>query len=126
MITSKSLEQKYLASFTDGSHEAQADTGPEYGGQGAGFKPVDLLEAALANCVSMVLRIAADKRGIPLEGVTVTVRLNRENKAEAVFEQHVEFAGDITDEQKGVLLRAATGCPVKKILSGAVSFRDME
>ncbi len=125
MITSTSLAEKYLARFTDGTHEALADTAQEYGGAFAGFKPVDLLEAALANCVTMVVRIAADKRNIPLAGVTVQVKLNRENKDESVFEYSIVLQGELTDEQRATLLRAASGCPVKKILSGAVSFKDV-
>jgi putative redox protein len=125
MITSTSLPEKYLARFTDGTHEALADTAPEYGGAFAGFKPVDLLEAALANCVTMVVRIAADKRSIPLAGVSVQVKLNRENKDESVFEYSIDLRGELTDEQRATLLRAASGCPVKKILSGAVSFKDV-
>ncbi|MBI5519559.1 MAG: OsmC family protein [Desulfovibrio sp.] len=125
MITSTSQPEKYLARFTDGAHEALADTTPEYGGKSAGFKPVDLLEAALANCVTMVVRIAADKRNIPLEGVEVQVTLNRENKDESVFEYKIDLRGQLTDDQKATLLRAASGCPVKKILGGAVSFKDV-
>ena len=125
MITSTSLDEKYLARFTDGSHEALADTLPEYGGKGGGFKPVDLLEAALANCITMVLRIAADKRGIPLTGVSVQVQLNRENKAESVFEYRIAMQGELTEDQRAILLRAAGGCPVKKILGGAVAFKEM-
>ncbi|HWR04943.1 MAG TPA: OsmC family protein [Humidesulfovibrio sp.] len=125
MITSTSQPEKYLARFTDGTHEALADTAPEYGGAFAGFKPVDLLEAALANCITMVVRIAADKRNIPLTGISVRVGLNRENKDESVFEYAIDMQGDLTDEQRATLLRAASGCPVKKILSGAVSFKDV-
>ncbi|MDP2847717.1 MAG: OsmC family protein [Humidesulfovibrio sp.] len=125
MITSTSQPDKYLARFTDGTHEAFADTTPEYGGAFAGFKPVDLLEAALANCITMVVRIAADKRGIPLAGVIVTAHLNRDNKDESVFEYTIDLQGELTDDQRAGLLRAASGCPVKKILSGAVSFKDV-
>lgn len=125
MIISTSQSEKYLARFTDGTHEALSDTALEYGGAFAGFKPVDLLEAALANCITMVVRIAADKRNIPLAGISVRVGLNRENKDESVFEYAIDLQGELTGEQRAALLRAASGCPVKKILSGAVSFKDV-
>ena len=125
MITSTSLSEKYLARFTDGTHEAHTDTTPQYGGASAGFKPVELLEASLAACINTVLRIAADKRSIPLTGASVQVRLNRDNKDESVFEYAIDMQGELTEEQRATLLRAIAGCPVKKILSGAVSFKEM-
>ena len=125
MITSTSLSEKYLARFTDGTHEAHPDPTPQYGGASAGFKPVELLEASLAACINTVLRIAADKRCIPLTGASVQVRLNRDNKDESVFEYAIDMQGERTEEQRATLLRAIAGCPVKKILSGAVSFKEM-
>jgi Predicted redox protein, regulator of disulfide bond formation len=125
MITSTSLPEKYCTRFTDGKHEALADAPVEMGGQFVGFKPVQMLEAALSSCITIVLRIAADKRGIPLEGVESVVVLNQDNKAESVFEYKVELKGDLTDEQRATLLRAVAGCPVKKIMGGAVTFKEM-
>jgi putative redox protein len=125
MITSTSLPEKYCTRFTDGKHEALADAPVEMGGQFAGFKPVQMLEAALGTCINIVLRVAADARGIPLEGIESVVKLNQDNKEESVFEYSVEFKGDITEEQRAALLRAVAGCPVKKIMGGAVSFKEM-
>jgi uncharacterized OsmC-like protein len=42
-----------------------------------------------------------------------------------VFEYKVELKGNLTDEQRATLLRAVAGCPVKKIMGGAVSFKEM-
>jgi len=125
MITSKSLPEKYLTSFSDGKFEAMTDAPVAMGGQYAGFKPVELLEAALSSCINIVLRVAADARSIPLTGATVQVTLNSDNKDESVFEYTIDMQGELTDEQRTTLLRAIAGCPVKKILSGAVSFKDV-
>ena len=125
MITSKSLTEKYLTSINDGKHETLTDAPEAMGGKSAGFKPVELLEAALSSCINIVLRVAADARAIPLTGVTVQVKLNQENKDESVFEYKIDMQGDLTDEQRAALLRAVAGCPVKKIMGGAVSFKEM-
>ncbi len=126
MITSTSLPEKFLARFSDGEHEGLTDTTPKYGGASAGFKPVELLEASLASCITTVLRIAADKRGIPLSGVKATVSLNLESKDESVFTYSIELQGELTDEQRATLLRAAEACPVKKALSRTVVFQAAE
>ncbi len=130
MITSTSLPEKFLTRFTDGAHEALADTTPEHGGQSGGFRPHALLEAALANCLCMTVRIAADKRGIPLAGVRASVVLSREGQTgetgetdESVFTYAIELDGDLSEAQRAALLRAAGGCPVKKTLSRKVVFR---
>ena len=126
MITSTSLPEKYLTRFTDGAYEALADTTPEHGGRSGGFRPHALLEAALANCLCMVVRIAADKRGIPLGGVRVRVDLKREGTGEtgeSVFTYAIELDGDLSEAQRATLLRAAQGCPIKKTLSQKVVFR---
>jgi putative redox protein len=123
VITSTSLPDKYLARFSDGTHEALTDTVPEHGGQSAGFRPHDLLEAALASCICTIVRIAADKRGIPLAGVRVSVALNRENTEESVFITSIELEGDLSPEQRDTLLRSASACPVKKTLSKRIVFQ---
>ncbi|GFK95111.1 hypothetical protein NNJEOMEG_02968 [Fundidesulfovibrio magnetotacticus] len=122
MIVSQSLEQDYLARFSDGTHEALSDTTPEHGGAAAGFSPHDLLEAALANCIVIISRMYAKKHDIPLEGVKATVTLRRDDPAKAVFEYSVEHQGDITPEQRERLLKAISACPVHKTLKREMVF----
>lgn len=125
MITSTALEQKYLAEISDGTHTFLADTGVAYGGQFAGFGPVSLLEAALAGCITMMVRIAADKKNIPLDGVQVEAKLTQ-GKTENLFEYRIITKGDLTEEQLAVLHRAAEACPVKKIMSGTNVFKKID
>lgn len=125
MITSTSMPGKYQVKFTDGKHEALADAPVEMGGQADGFKPPLLMEAALGACINVVLRVAAEKRGIALDGVEVKVSMNQENKGETVFEYHVELKGNLSAEQRETIMHAVAGCPVKKILSGGLSFKEV-
>jgi putative redox protein len=60
-------------SFSNGQHHTAADNTPEKGGQGAGFRPHELLEAALASCTNIRLRMYADNYRIHLVGVRTTV-----------------------------------------------------
>lgn len=125
MITSKSLPEKFRGVFSDGKNEALTDAPVQMGGAGAGFKPTELLEASLAACIQTVVRVAADARGIPLQGVTVTATFDASSAAETVFRYKVELAGELTGEQRATLLRAVAGCPVKKALSRPVVFQEM-
>jgi Predicted redox protein, regulator of disulfide bond formation len=125
MITSKNLPAHYLTNISDGKHDALTDAPEAMGGQSAGFKPVELLEAALSSCINIVLRVSADARAIPLTGITVRVKLNTEKKDESVFEYSIDMQGDLTEAQRATLLHAVAGCPVKKILSSAISFKEI-
>ncbi len=86
MIHAHSQPAKYLVHFTDGDQVATADTTLEKGGASRGFRPHALLEAALASCMNMTLRMAADQHAIPLSNVSVTVSLKRTNPSAPLFE----------------------------------------
>ena len=125
MVTSNSLSPNYLTRLSDGTHEILADIPPEHGGQNAGFKPHDLLEAALASCMAMTVRVAAAHHNIPLTGVSVSVSLDGSDPAEAVFSYTTTLEGDLTEQQRASLLRAVNACPVKKTLNKKLVFQQL-
>ena len=122
MISATSETPRYRTRFSNGAQEAFADNTPDKGGGGAGFRPHELLEAALACCINMSVRMAADKHAIPLDAVTTRVRLER--GAEGVlFHTEIELHGDsLTPEQRARLVAAAKACPVRRTLSGSIRF----
>jgi putative redox protein len=122
MISATSQVARYQTRFSDGVHEGFSDTIVDRGGQNSGFRPHELLEAALASCVSMTVRMYADRHAIPLASVTAKVRLDRSQADEIVFRYEVDVDGDLTPEQKDRLLHAAGACPVRKTLSKKIRF----
>ncbi|MFZ0960882.1 MAG: OsmC family protein [Terriglobia bacterium] len=124
MIFSKSESPRYRTRFSDGTHDGLSDTTTDKGGNHDGFRPHDLLEAALANCVNMTVRMYADHHGIPLVGVTTRVNLDRSLPDEVVFQYEVELAGELTSEQKQALFLAAHACPVRRTLSKKIRFES--
>jgi len=125
MIVCESLDTDFQTRFSDGERSAIADTTLDHGGSGQGFRPHDLLEAALGSCIAIVTRMYAQKHGIALEGVTVTVRLNREDPAKAVFDYSMDFKGNVSPEDREKLLRVAKACPVHKTLRRELEFRQV-
>jgi putative redox protein len=126
MITTRSSPERYHTLFADGARSAPADTPSEKGGAGAGFRPHALLEAALATCIDMTVRMAADKYGIPLTGVQVTVTLNRSDPEAPCFEYTIELEGDLGTEARERLYGAASRCPVRRTLSRPLHFRQQD
>jgi putative redox protein len=115
---------QYLVRFSNGTFEAVCDAGPDKGGRGQGFRPHELLEAALGSCTAMIIGMSAAAHGIPLTGVAVTVSLDREDPAVAAFVCEIELSGDLDEGQRTRLLRAARGCPVRKTLARRSEFRE--
>jgi len=123
VIECRSDEARYKTIFTNGIHETCADTTADKGGGNAGFRPHDLMEAALASCLNMSLRMCAEKNCIPVSEIRTTVALNRTVPGIVAFEYSFEVDGPVTKEQHEVLERAAESCPVRRTLSGNISFR---
>jgi len=123
MIIASAEPQPYLTRFSNGKQTTNADTTPDKGGGGLGFRPHELLEAALATCMNMHLRMYASNHGIELGDVITTVSLDRNSQEEAVFNYSIELSGQLADEQRKKLLEIAETCPVHRTLDKKLSFR---
>lgn len=121
MIRATSDGVPYRVTFTDGRFAATSDTTAEKGGGDAGFGPHELLEAALATCLTITLEKTARQHGIPLERAGAAVRLDRGRPGEPVLTYELEMHGPLSDEQRQKLTEAAANCPVGKTLTGKVS-----
>ena len=126
MITTQSKETRYRVQFTDGRQQADADVLPIKGGRGAGFGPHELLEASLACCINMWIRMQADQIGIAVGSIAVAVSLKRDHSQEAIFEYTVKLEGDLSEDQRAMLMQAADNCPVRRTLLKKLSFQKLE
>jgi len=122
MIRADSQAQNYLVTVTNGEFTLPADTTADKGGGGQGFRPHDLLEAALAGCMNMSLRMAAEKAGIVLNEVSVSVSLNRNGPEGPTFEYAVSFPASLPRSDRTKLLVALESCPVRTTLSKPLHF----
>lgn len=111
-----------------GAHQLRADEPITLGGTDTGPSPYDYLLTALGACTSMTLRLYADRKRWPLEGVTVHLRHSRIHAADCAdcdtkkgmidqVEREIELAGPLDDEQKSRLLEIADRCPVHRTLT---------
>lgn len=110
---------KYQVRLENGRHVFGADEPKVQGGTDLAPAPDELLEAALASCTAITLRMYADRKQWPVESIEVTVDLERID-GKTVFSRNIQLKGDLGQEQKDRLLQIAKLCPVSKTLSGAI------
>ncbi len=102
--------------FTQVTDASRAD-----GGNDLGASPVAQLTAALASCKTITAQMYANRKGWPLEAVSVRarhVRRHIDGRPRDVFECEVEFKGDLDDEQRRRIYEITAMCPVHKMLAG--------
>jgi putative redox protein len=113
------------------THALTADEPTTIGGTDAGPTPYELLLAALSGCMAMTLRMYADRKQWPLEGIHVQLRTARSHEVDCEncetervgigrIERRVDLAGPLTEEQRQRLLAIADRCPVKQTLERGI------
>jgi len=110
-----------------GNHSLLADEPISVGGDDLGPTPYDFLMTALGTCTGMTIRMYANRKKWPVEGIRVHLSHERvysddkhhvEHKDGKVdqIERQIEFEGDLTDKQKQRLMQIADRCPVHRTL----------
>lgn len=132
LVLARTRAGAFRTELSAGGHPLVADEPIDYGGNGAGPTPYDLLAAALAACTSMTVRVYAERKGIALDSVTTAVRhdkihaldceqcVTRTGKVDR-FARTLDFDGELTGEEREKLLAIAEKCPVHRTLESEVS-----
>lgn len=95
-----------------------ADEPVAAGGLGSGPDPYDLLGAALGACTAMTLRLYADRKGLPLDGVDVAVaHAKHDGSPPDLFVREIALKGALDEAQRARLMEIANRCPVHRTLT---------
>ncbi len=118
-----------------GRHHLTADEPSSLGGADKGANPYELLLASLGACKAITLRMYADRKEWPLDGVSVALKQERVHAKDCedcesgegyvhVIECELTLLGDdLSSEQRNRLLEIADKCPVHRTLSGEIKMR---
>ncbi len=117
MTSATIASSTYRLLLNNGRHEFYADEPENVGGTDSAPAPDELLEAALASCTAITLRMYANRKEWPVESIDVTVHLERVDGI-TQFARKIVVKGNIDAEQQKRLIHIAKACPVSKTLLG--------
>jgi putative redox protein len=131
VVVRETRDGKFQQTITVGPHRLQADEPVAAGGEDSGAGPYDLLLAGLGACTSMTMRLYADRKSLPLDRVTVTLkhdRIHAEDCAECEtrigmidrIDRVIAMEGALDAGQRTRLMEIADKCPVHRTLTSEV------
>ncbi|WP_439363817.1 alpha/beta fold hydrolase [Bradyrhizobium sp. DASA03005] len=131
VVVQETRKSKFNQAITVGPHHLVADEPLAAGGADAGPGPYDFLLAGLGACTSMTMRLYADRKSLPLDRVTVTLKHSkiyakdcaecetREGMLDQI-ERDIAIDGALDAEQRKKLMEIADKCPVHRTLTSEI------
>ena len=121
----------YTTEIIADKHHLIADEPKQVGGNDFGPDPYELLAASLGACTVMTLKMYAQRKGWPLEEVTVHLKHEKKHAADCEnceenksrldhFTRSIEIEGPLSPEMRKRLLEIANKCPVHRTLHAQV------
>ncbi|MGY4626067.1 bifunctional alpha/beta hydrolase/OsmC family protein [Bradyrhizobium sp. USDA 4486] len=131
VVVQETRKSKFNQIITVGPHHLVADEPKAAGGEDAGPGPYDFLLAGLGACTSMTMRLYADRKSLPLDRVTVTLKHSKiyaKDCAECEtrdgmldqIERDIAMDGALDVEQRKKLMEIADKCPVHRTLTSEI------
>jgi putative redox protein len=102
-----------------GPHVFAADASIGDGGEGLGPNPHDLYDAALGACEALTVLWHANRKGIPVEDIAVTIERDQSAERTGIYrlDTKLKLSGNLTDEHRRELLAVASKCPIHKLMT---------
>jgi uncharacterized OsmC-like protein/alpha/beta superfamily hydrolase len=131
VVVSETRAGKFQQTVAIGPHHLIADEPLAAGGDDTGPGPYDFLLAGLGACTAMTMRLYAERKALPLDRVTVTLRHSKihaedcaecETKAGMIdqMDRVIAIEGALDDTQRAKLMEIADKCPVHRTLNSEI------
>ncbi len=131
VVVQETRKGRFQQTVTMGPHHMLADEPVSAGGDDTGPGPYDLLLSALGACTSMTMRLYANRKSLPLDRTTVTLKHSKiyaqdcsecETKVGMLdqIERVIGMEGSLSPEQHRQLMEIADKCPVHRTLTSEV------
>ena len=131
VVVQETRQGKFQQQVSVGPHRLIADEPASVGGQDTGPNPYDLVLSGLGACTAMTMRMYADRKSLPLDRVTVTLRHSKIHAEDCEacetatglldrIERIIAIEGELDPEQRARLMEIADKCPVHKTLTSEI------
>ena len=115
----------HLVASNDSNLEVHIDGNEKIGGENGGFRPMQLILAAIAGCSSIDLVLILEKQRQTVKDLRITVTGERADAIPSPFETihlHFELVGEIEEEKakRAVELAVDRYCSVGEMLKNSV------
>jgi putative redox protein len=131
LVTAAIGRENYTTEIAIGAHRLVADEPESAGGGDRGPSPYELLGASLGACTCITLRLYAERKGWPLDAVTVRLRHEKMHASDCAecpdspgridrIGREIELGGPLDAAQRRRLLEIADRCPVHRTLQNQV------
>lgn len=121
------VDDNFTTHIQTKDHSFLADEPKSVGGENLGPSPYELLNAGLAACTTMTLKMYAERKKWDLKEVYVYISHSKKHTDDMGKSVHLDkiqkklkFEGDLDDKQKARLVEIASKCPVHKTLLNQV------
>jgi putative redox protein len=131
VVVRETRNSKFQQTVSIGPHHLIADEPVAVGGEDTGPGPYDYLLAGLGACTSMTMRLYADRKSLPLDRVTVTLKHSkiyardceecetREGMLDQI-DRVIYMDGALDPDQRKRLMEIADKCPVHRTLESEI------
>ena len=125
------LEDNFTTTIQTNNHRLIADEPANIGGNDFGPSPYEYLNASLAACTVMTLKMYAQRKQWDLQEVYVYISHSRKHVDDATdkkskyldhIDKKLKFVGNLDAKQKQRLKEISSRCPVHKTLASEVNF----
>jgi uncharacterized OsmC-like protein/alpha-beta hydrolase superfamily lysophospholipase len=131
VVVRETRNGKFQQTVSIGPHRMLADEPVAAGGEDTGPGPYDFVLAGLGACTSMTMRMYADRKSLPLERITVTLKHSKihaedcadcETRAGMLdqIDRTIAIEGALDAEQRKKLMEIADKCPVHRTLTSEI------
>ncbi|MFP4159230.1 MAG: alpha/beta fold hydrolase [Desulfobacterales bacterium] len=130
-VVARAGKSGYMTDITVNGHSLVADEPQSAGGTNAGPAPYDYLLAGLGACKAITLRMYADRKKWPLEGIRIGLKHRKIHVDDCSdcetrkgyldkIRAAISLEGDLDDEQRRRLAEIAGRCPVHRTLTSEI------